>query len=113
MVFTLGTFHAATLIASLVLVLYVTGALTSLLSSLSTIAGLALFGALWLTTVWSAHRTLRGTFTATMRAPLPVGTMIKRATWNGGINGVAFLGLSGLILAISSALNGALVHRAI
>src|SRR5713101_5905852 len=40
-IFALGTFHAAALIAALVLVLYTTGALTSLLSGLSTIAGLA------------------------------------------------------------------------
>jgi len=106
-VFALGTFHAAVLIVALVLVLYATGALTSLLSGLSTIAGLALFSALWLTTVWSTHRTLRGALTATLRT-LPVGTIIERAAWNGGVNGVAFLAFLGLILAISSALNGAL-----
>ncbi len=104
----LGTFHAAALIVALVLVLYATGALPSLLSSLSTIAGLALFSALWLTTVWSAHRTLRGAFRATLRTSLPVRTMIERATWNGGVNGIAFLAFMGLILAISSAINGAL-----
>jgi hypothetical protein len=104
----LGTFHAAALVVALVLVLYATDALPSLLSSLSTIAGLALFSALWLTTVWSAHRTLRGAFTATLRTSLPVRTMIERATWNGGVNGVAFLASLGLILAISSGVNGAL-----
>jgi hypothetical protein len=104
----LGTFHAAALVVALVLVLYATDALPSLLSSLSTIAGLALFSALWLTTVWSAHRTLRGAFTATLRTSLPVRTMIERATWNGGVNGVAFLAFLGLILAISSGVNGAL-----
>ena len=45
--------------------------------------------------------------TATLRT-LPVGTIIERAAWNGGVNGVAFLAFLGLILAISSALNGAL-----
>ncbi|MEA2633738.1 MAG: hypothetical protein QOH92_505, partial [Chloroflexota bacterium] len=50
-VFALGTFHAAVLIVALVLVLYAAGGLAPLLSSLSTIAGLALFCALWLTTV--------------------------------------------------------------
>jgi hypothetical protein len=104
----LGTFHAAALVVALVLVLYATDALPSLLSSLSTIAGLALFSALWLTTVWSAHRTLRGAFTATLRTSPPVRTMIERATWNGGVNGVAFLASLGLILAISSGVNGAL-----
>jgi hypothetical protein len=104
----LGTFHAAALIVALVLVLYTTGALPSLLSSLNTIAGLALFSALWLTTVWSAHRTLRGAFTETLRTSLSIPAMIERATWNGGLNGVAFLVFVGVILAISSALNGSL-----
>lgn len=107
-VFALGTFHAAALIVVLVVVLYAAGPLSSLLSSLSTVAGLALFGALWLTTVWSAHRTLRGAFTATLRTSLPVPEMIERAIWNGGVNGVAFLAFLGLILAISSVVNGAL-----
>ncbi len=103
----LGTFHAAALITALVLVLYATGALPSLLSSLNTIAGLALFGALWLTTVWSAHRTLRGAFTQTLRTSLPIPAMIERATWNGGMNGVAFLAFLALILAVTSVVNGA------
>src|SRR5712692_5125747 len=58
-IFALGTFHAAALIAALVLVLYTTGALTSLLSGLSTIAGLALFGALWVSTVDEPHASRR------------------------------------------------------
>lgn len=107
LVVALGTFHAAALIVTLVLVIYTTGALPSLLSSLNTIAGLALFGALWVTTVWSAHRTLRGAFTETLRTSLPVGTVIARATWNGGVNGVAFLAFLALILAITSVVNRA------
>ena len=103
----LGTFHAAVLIVGLALVLYVTGALSSLLSSLSTIAGLALFSALWVTTVWSAHRTLRGAFMATLQTSLPVPTVIERAVWNGGLNGVAFLAFLALILAITSVVNRA------
>ena len=106
MVFALGTFHAAALIVALVLVLYATGALASLLSSLSTVAGLALFSALWLTTVWSTHGTLGDAFTVAPRTSVPLGTMIPRATWRGGINGVAFLVCLGLVLLISSALSG-------
>lgn len=106
LVWTLGTFHAAALIVALVLVLYVSGGLATVLTSLSTLAGLALFSSLWLTTVWSAQRTLRGTFTATLRPSLPVRTMIARAAWRGGLNGVAFLAFLGLILAISAALSG-------
>lgn len=105
-VFALGTFHAATLIAALVLVLYASGGLASLLSGLSTIAGLALFGALWLTTVWSTNRTLRGAFTVAPWTSVPLGVMIPRAGWRGGVNGVAFLACLGLILLASSAING-------
>ena len=107
LVVALGTFHAAALIVVLVLVLYATGELSSLLISLNTITGLALFGALWVTTVWSAHRTLRGAFAETLRTSLPVGTVIARATWNGGVNGVAFLAFLALILAIASVVNRA------
>ena len=105
-VFALGTFHAAVLIVALVLVLYAAGGLASLLSGLSTIAGLALFCALWLTTVWSTHRTLRGAFTVAPWTSVPLGIMIPRAARRGGVNGVAFLACLGLILLISSAFNG-------
>lgn len=105
-VFTLGTFHAAALIVGLVVILYASGGLASLLSSLSTIAGLALFSALWLTTVWSTGRTLRGALTVAPWTSVPLGIMIPRAAWRGGVNGVAFLACLGLILGISSAISG-------
>jgi hypothetical protein len=105
-VFTLGTFHAAALIAALVVTLYASGGLVPLLSSLSTIAGLALFSALWLTTVWSTGRTLRGALTVAPWTSVPLGIMIPRAAWRGGVNGVVFLVCLGVILAISSAFNG-------
>jgi hypothetical protein len=102
----LGTFHAATLIIILLLVLYLTGGLAPLLSSLSTAAGLALFSALWFTTTWSAHRMLRGLFGETLQITLPVGKVIARASRRGGINGVAFLPFLGVILAVPAVLNG-------
>jgi hypothetical protein len=105
-VFALGTFHAAALIVALVLVLFAAGGLASLLSGLSTIAGLALFSALWLTTVWSTNRTLRGAFTVAPWTSVPLDVMIPRAAWRGGVNGVAFLACLGFILLISSAFNG-------
>src|SRR6202140_1587260 len=104
--FTLGTFHASVLIAVLVVVLYANGGLGSLLSGLSTIAGLALFSALWATTVWSTNRTLRGAFTVAPWTSVPLGVMIPRAVRRGGGNGVAFLACLGLILLVSSAFNG-------
>ena len=105
-VFTLGTFHASVLIAVLVVVLYANGGLGSLLTGLSTIAGLALFSALWATTVWSTNRTLRGAFTVAPWTSVPPDTLIARAAWRGGVNGILFLACVGLILAISSAFNG-------
>ena len=105
-VFTLGTFHAAALMAVLVVVLYANGALASSLSGLSTIAGLALFSALWLTTVWSTNRTLRGAFTVAPWTSVPPDTLIARAAWRGGVNGVLFLACVGIIVAISAAFNG-------
>src|SRR5712672_471011 len=105
-VFALGTFHAAALIAALVAILYASGGLAPLLSSLSTIAGLALFSALWLATVWSTGRTLRGAFTVAPWTSVPLGIMIPRAAWRGGVNGVVFLVCLGVILGISSAFNG-------
>ena len=105
-VFTLGTFHAAALMAVLVVVLYANGALASLLSGLSTIAGLALFSALWLTTVWSTNRTLRGAFTVAPWTSVPPDTLIARAAWRGGLNGVMFLACVGIIAAVSAAFNG-------
>ena len=105
-VFTLGTFHTAALIAALVVVLYANGGLASLLSGLSTIAGLALFSALWLTTVWSTNRTLRGAFTVAPWTSVAPDTLIARAAWRGGVNGIMFLACVGLILAISSVFNG-------
>jgi hypothetical protein len=105
-IFTLGTFHAAALVATLVVVLYARGGLASLLSGLSTIAGLALFIALWLTTVWSTNRTLRGAFTVAPWTSVSPDSLIARAAWRGGVNGVMFLACVGLILAISAGFNG-------
>jgi hypothetical protein len=112
-VFALGTFHAAVLIVALVLVLYAAGGLASLLSGLSTIAGLGLFVALWATTVWSTNRTLRGAFTVAPWTSVAADTLIARAAWRGGVNGIMFLACVGLILAISSAFNGDLAFSVI
>jgi hypothetical protein len=103
----LGTFHAATLIIMVSLVLYLAGGLESILTSLSTASGLALFGALWLTTVWSTRRWLGGMFDERLRMTLPAGLVVARALWRGGINGIAFLPLLGLILVVSAGPNGA------
>jgi hypothetical protein len=105
----LGTFHAATLIIILLVVLYLTGALPSILTSLSTASGLALFIALWLTSTWSAHRTLQGLVDQTLNVALPTREVIVRATGKGGINGLAFLLCAYLILGVPAAFNGAIL----
>lgn len=106
MAWVLGTFHAATLIIILLLVLLLTGGLASVLTSLSTAAGLALFSALWFTTIWSAHRMLHGVFGETLQIALPLGKVIARASRRGGINGVVFLPFLAVILAVPAVLNG-------
>jgi hypothetical protein len=95
----LGTFHAAALLVAATLILHLTGGLASTLSGLNTVSGLALFAALWLTTVWSTRRTLRGALDAGLRSSVPIGPLIGRAVWRGGVNGVAFMPLAGVILA--------------
>ncbi len=102
----LGTFHAGALLVAVVLLLHLTGGLASLLSGLNTASGLALFGALWLTTVWSTHRALQGALGTALQNAVPTGRLVARAVWRGGINGMAFLPLAGVVLAIPVVLSG-------
>ena len=102
----LGTFHAGGLLVAIVLLLHLTGGLAALLSGLNTASGLALFGALWLTTVWSTHRTLPGALGPALQNAVPIYRLVGRAMWRGGINGMAFLPLAGLVLAIPVVLSG-------
>ena len=103
---TLGTFHAGVLLVTLILLLHVTGGLASLLSGLSTATGLALFAVLWVTTVWSTHRTLQGALGPALGNAVPIPRLVGRAVWRGGINGAAFLVGAGLVLAIPIVLSG-------
>lgn len=101
----LGTFHAGALLVAATLVLHVTGNLAALLGGLSTAVGLALFGALWGTTVWSAHRTLVGVIGTSLATTVPTGSLLTRATLRGGVNGILFLALAGVILAFPTVLS--------
>lgn len=96
----LGTFHAAFLITVAVVVLYLTGGLNSLLDSLGTLPGLALFLALWFTSVWSSRRALRGALGPGLEVMLPTSDVVGRAFICGGLNGLAFLPFLALILGI-------------
>lgn len=55
---TLGTFHAAALVALLVLLSHLGGSLPGLLGGAGSVTGTLLFGLLWLTTWWTARRAL-------------------------------------------------------
>ena len=57
--FGLGTFHAVLLTLLLVLPLYLTTDLGDALAKLNTAVGLAIFGALWATSVYCTHRGMR------------------------------------------------------
>lgn len=107
--FVLGTFHAAAFIIILLVVVYPTGGLAPILTGLNTTSGLALFIALWFTTTWSARRALRGLLGERLKVALPTGTVIARAARRGGINGVAFLLLVFVILAVPAVLTGGIL----
>jgi hypothetical protein len=101
----LGTFHAGALLVAATLVLHATGNLAALLSGLSTAVGLALFGALWGTTIWSTHRTLAGVIGTSLATTVPTGRLLIRATLRGGVNGILFLALAGIIVAVPTILS--------
>lgn len=56
----LGTFNSAALALALLLLLYPRGRFGDMLAGLSTLTGLALYVALWATTVYATRRALRG-----------------------------------------------------
>jgi len=98
----LGTFHPVALITLAVVVLYLGGGLSSVLDSLGTLPGLALFLALWFTSVWSTKRALRGALGPALELRLSLGDVVGRALIRGGLNGLAFLPFLALILGVSA-----------
>lgn len=101
-VWVLGTFHAALLVTITVLLLYLAGGLASVLNSLSTIAGLALFAALWLSSVWFTRGALRGALGPGFALAIPVESLVGRGVIQGGRTGLAFLPVLALILGASA-----------
>ena len=87
----LGTFHTGFFFTILVTLLYVTGALGSLLAGLNTAVGLAAFALLWLTTWWCTRRALRGMGGNTWEGRVNFRATLYRAMVWGGINGLLFL----------------------
>ncbi|WP_254543181.1 hypothetical protein [Halomarina pelagica] len=88
LVWALGAFHAAFLVASLVALLHVTLSLGDLLRGLDTATGLALYLVLWATTWWTARAVLAR---ATVGESVDRLALVKRGVLWGGVAGVCFL----------------------
>jgi hypothetical protein len=86
----LGTFHTAVLGLALLLLAYPGGGLGSLLSSLSTLSGIALFIALWGTTLFCTRKALTDLDWLSDDAQV-MGAFFWRALRWGSANGMLFL----------------------
>ena len=102
----LGTFNSAALALALLLLLYPRGRFGDTLAGLSTLTGLALYVALWATTVYTTSRALRGIdLLGDRRAG---DRFFGQALRWGGFTGVGFLLEAALIQIVSVALRGEL-----
>jgi hypothetical protein len=102
----LGTFHAVSLTLALVLLLYLTLDLGEALDGLCTAAGLAIFAALWATSVYCTHRGMRD---AQLRPdePASAGRVLRNGENWGAWNGVLFfwcLLAAGMVLVAVTAI---------
>ena len=100
------TFHTAAFILGLVGFLYSRHLLGSLLGSLNTLVGFALFGFLWAATGWSTRRAIRAAIPGWEQGgvlceqPVKIGTAVFEGTGWGAANGfIFFCGL--LLLALA------------
>lgn len=100
----LGTFNSAALALALLLLLYPRGRSGDTLAGLSTLTGLALYVALWATTVYATRRALHG---IDLLGDAGAGDRFfgQALRW-GGFTGIAFLLEAGLIQIVSLALAG-------
>ena len=100
----LGTFNSAALTLALLLLLYPRGRFGDTLAGLSTLTGLALYIALWATTVYAMHQALRG---IDLLDDARAGDrFFGRALRWGGFTGIAFLFELALIIVGTSVLGG-------
>jgi len=97
---TLGTFHTTILGIVLLRLLYPGGGLGQALSGLSTLTGLALFVALWVTTVFTTGRAFRGL--DVLGDSPPAGAVYRRALRWGAANGVLFFAAVVVILVANT-----------
>lgn len=86
----LGTFNSAALALAILLLLYPRGGFGDTLSGLSTATGLALYVALWATTVYAMRRALHGLDLLDDTRPQGDAFFGRALRW-GGFTGVAFL----------------------
>jgi hypothetical protein len=99
----LGTFHTAALGIALLLLLYPRGSFGAALAGLSTLSGLAIFLALWATTLFTTRRALAGLkWLEDDSADMAV--FFRRALRWGGVNGVMFLAALGVIVLATALL---------
>lgn len=96
----LATFHATFFVLVFVLLLYSRGGFGATLASLNTFVGLALFIALWGTTLVTTRRALRGI--DPLAASVDGLRLSSQAIRWGAANGLAFLALLAIPLIIGS-----------
>ena len=93
----LGTFHTTVFGLVLILVLYPRGGFGATLGSLNTLSGLAIFLALWATTLFTTRRALMG-LNWLEDDPAQMAVFFRRALRWGAVNGMLFLAALGAIL---------------
>jgi hypothetical protein len=98
---TLGTFHTSVFGLALILLLYPRGGFGATLGSLNTLSGLAIFLALWATTVFTTRRALMG-LNWLEDDPAQMAVFFRRALRWGAVNGMLFLVALGAILLASA-----------
>jgi hypothetical protein len=110
LVWSLATFHTGLFVLIPVVLLYLNGALGNLLRDLSTMFGVTVFGALWLTNWWCTRRAARGIdWTALLRPVFDPRLLARGIVW-GGINGILLL-LALLIIALALLAPGAIANQ--
>jgi hypothetical protein len=97
----LGTFHTSVFGLALLLLLYPRGGFGATLQGLSTLSGLAIFVALWATTLFTTRRALAG-LDWLADDPAQMAVFYRRALRWGGLNGLLFLVALGAILLLST-----------
>lgn len=97
----LGTFHTSVFGLALLLLLYPRGGFGATLAGLSTLSGLAIFLALWATTLFTTRRALAG-LNWLDGDPAQMAVFFRRALRWGGVNGMLFLAALGVILVLGA-----------